>query len=117
LPTYYGSSTPPVPPPTGDIGQVPPGNDANLLPPPREALGNSALVNIYVPANAEVWIDDVKTKQVGETRSFKSPPLEPGKTYLYDIRVHWVENGQDMDSKRTIKVQAGRTAHVDFVTQ
>jgi uncharacterized protein (TIGR03000 family) len=59
----------------------------------------------------------VKTKQVGETRSFKSPPLEPGKTYLYDIRVHWVENGQDVDNKRTIKVQAGRTAHVDFVTQ
>jgi uncharacterized protein (TIGR03000 family) len=122
----YGSDTPGTwyplsadPPPVGNVPGTPqPAEPDKLLPLPRETAGNGALVQVYVPANAEVWFDDMKTKQVGETRTFKSPPLEPGKTYLYDIRVHWVdEGGQAVDNKRTIKVQAGRTAHVDFVTQ
>ncbi len=104
-------------PPTSITPQPPVGDGyANAVPPLTQPAG-SALVEVYVPAAADVWFDDLKTKQTGEQRTFKSPALEPGKTYLYDIKARWMENGQEVVRTRTVRVQAGRTAHVDFITQ
>jgi uncharacterized protein (TIGR03000 family) len=80
-----------------------------------QTLGNAALVEVNVPPNAEVWFDDLKTKQTGDTRTFKSPDLEPGKTYLYDVKAKWIENGDEVTRSRTVRVQAGKVVPVDFV--
>jgi uncharacterized protein (TIGR03000 family) len=112
--SYYQPPSLYVPPATYDPAIVP-GNGNNAAPAP--AAANTAGVEVYVPADAEVWFDDLKTKQTGENRSFRSPALEPGRTYLYDVKARWVENGQEVVRNKTIRVQAGRTAHVDFLTQ
>lgn len=74
---------------------------------------NRALVNVRVPADATVWFDDAKTRQTGEFRQFMSPPLEAGN-YQYQVRAHWTQDGKAVDQTRTVTVQPGRQATVDF---
>jgi len=80
----------------------------------QQGLGNSAEVNVRVPASAELWFDNHKTRQTGLVRQFITPPLEQGKSFTYNLRARWTENGAPMDQTRTVEVQAGRQASVDF---
>ena len=58
------------------------------VPPPGQGLPDAvARFRIEVPASATVWIEDKQTTQTGPSRNFVSPPLLPGKSYLYDIRI------------------------------
>lgn len=49
-----------------------------------------------------------------EVRLFESPPLEPGKPYVYDVKATWMENGQELTRERSVKVLAGQTTEVDL---
>jgi len=80
-------------------------------PNPAEAVGR---FQVEVPADATVFIEDKPTTLIGSSRTFLSPPLQPGKTYLYDIRARWQENGQEMEQKQTISLQAGGQVNVRF---
>ena len=53
------------------------------------AIDNAAMMEIRVPANAEVWVEGDKTSQTGAVRHFVSPTLQTGKTFTYDIRARW----------------------------
>jgi uncharacterized protein (TIGR03000 family) len=77
---------------------------------------NAALINVRVPSNAQVWIDDQKTKQSGSMREFVTPALNPGQEYSYDIRASWTENGQPMETKRKVTFHAGDRLAVNMMT-
>ncbi len=54
-----------------------------------------AEVLVHVPANAEVWLQDVKMPHKGgHHRRFVSPPLDPTMNYVYSVRVNWIEDGK-----------------------
>lgn len=103
---YVRSGPPlkPVPPPI-------PGAGPALS--PVESVGR---FTVEVPTGATVWIEDQQMSQSGSTRSFVSPPLTPGKTYIYDIRARWQEDGRDIDQRQSITVQTGSTNTVRFPT-
>jgi uncharacterized protein (TIGR03000 family) len=75
---------------------------------------NKAHIWVRVPANAEIWMNGVKTKQTGETRYFFSPPLTPGKKYSYQMRVRWIKDGKPLEETQDLLVQAGETIRRDF---
>jgi uncharacterized protein (TIGR03000 family) len=75
---------------------------------------NSALIAVRVPANAEIWFDGEKTSQTGSEREFVSPPLTPGRTFSYDVRARWRDNGRTVDRTRHVDVRAGQRQKVDF---
>jgi uncharacterized protein (TIGR03000 family) len=75
---------------------------------------NAVHLNVRVPSNAEVWIEGQKTNQTGRSRFYVSPPLTPRKSYTYEIKARWMENGQEMDQTRTLTVRAGDRQTVDF---
>lgn len=64
-------------------------------------------IDVRVPAGAKIWIGGKETTQGGESRSFVSPPLEPGSDYTYDIRATWKEGGRTVERKRHVTVHAG----------
>jgi uncharacterized protein (TIGR03000 family) len=78
---------------------------------------NKAHIWLRVPADAEVWVGDVKTKQSGDSRYFFSPPLTPGKKYAYEMRIRWMKDGKPVEEKQRILVQAGETIRRDFPTK
>jgi uncharacterized protein (TIGR03000 family) len=67
----------------------------------------TAHLNVQVTANAQVWIEGVKTTQTGTSRQFQSPPLTPGTNYSYEVRAQWMTNGQPVDRTKNVSVHAG----------
>jgi len=77
---------------------------------------NTAQVVVRLPdANGEVWFDGQKMNgQTGAARSYTTPPLEPGRTYSYQVSAAWHQNGRLVTQERTVNVSAGSAVAVDF---
>jgi uncharacterized protein (TIGR03000 family) len=73
-----------------------------------------ASLDLRVPASAEVTFETEKTTQTGAVRSFESPPLTPGRDYVYEIKATWTENGREVVRTRQVNVRAGEQVMVDF---
>jgi uncharacterized protein (TIGR03000 family) len=75
----------------------------------------TAVLNIFVPVeDATVWIEGKKTDQKGMKRRFESPLLEHGASYLYEVRVEWMQNGKKVVRSEDIPVRAGRESSLHF---
>jgi len=81
---------------------------------PTSHLFPEAKFDVYVPCDAEVWLEGQKTQQSGEMRTFISPPLEPGGDYEYTIRARWKEGGKDVEQEQKVIVHAGSRKLVRF---
>lgn len=68
---------------------------------------NAVHLVAHVPENAKVWIEGNPTTQTGAMRDFVSPPLTPGKNYLYTIRVDWMEGTKPVSQTNKVLVRAG----------
>jgi len=75
-----------------------------------------ARLRLRVPENARVWFDDTETQQRGAERDFVTPTLTPGKTYIYQIKAQWQENGQDVTRQRQVTIRAGDSLNLDLLT-
>lgn len=82
---------------------------------PNMEGNRSAFIRTIVPPDAEVWFEGDKTMQTGPDRLFRSPPLEPGKNYTYDLKVRWMENGQPVEKTRQVRVTAGEESFVNLL--
>ncbi len=83
---------------------------------PENAL-NPAVIGrfqVEVPEMAQVWIEGQPTRQTGPQRAYSSPPLEAGKTYLYEIKARWIENGKPVEQTQTIALRTGSQSQVKF---
>ena len=59
---------------------------------PRSAWGadkRPALLDVLLPADAELEVNGYKTKSMGEMRRFESPPLAKGRPYTYSLKATW----------------------------
>jgi uncharacterized protein (TIGR03000 family) len=52
---------------------------------------------VLLPANATLEIDGNKTEETGETRTFRTPPLEVGRNYSYTLKAS--ANGKEVTRK------------------
>jgi uncharacterized protein (TIGR03000 family) len=77
-------------------------------------LETTALVSVWVPANAELRFEGIRTDPRGPFRRFTTPPLIPGREYRYNINATWVENGRQVSNTRHVPVRAGDRLYVDF---
>src|SRR5205823_7043840 len=77
---------------------------------------NAAHIRVLVPDNAQVWFDDAPTQQTGSVRIFDTPALEPGRSYTYQVRARWTENGRDVSQTREAKIHPGDSVTVDFTS-
>jgi len=107
--SYYPSYSTP----TYDYTYNPPISSQSFYPPTAPQMA-PATVQVRVAPNAEIWFDGSATQQRGPVRDFVTPPLDPSRSFSYQVRARWTENGQPRDETRTVSVQAGQTAVVDF---
>ena len=82
----------------------------------KPAVSDNCLsLEVIVPeAAAEVWLQNEHMVSEGIQRQFKSPALEPGKTYSYEVVARWTENGEPKAESRQVNGIAGQTIAVDF---
>jgi uncharacterized protein (TIGR03000 family) len=81
------------------------------------ANDSTATVIVRVPTNAQVWFDDNATRSTGPERSFETPALTVGKTYRYDIKARWLQDGKPVDLTRHVDIRPGDRTVVDFLAQ
>lgn len=72
--------------------------------------GASASINVNVPAEAKIYINDRETTTAGLDRRYVSRDLQRGVRYTYEVRAEL--DGQTQT--RVVSLQAGRNAHVAF---
>ncbi|HEY7426469.1 MAG TPA: TIGR03000 domain-containing protein, partial [Gemmataceae bacterium] len=83
-------------------------------PPPPD---NTAHLQLLVPEKAEVLIDDGKTTRTGTVREFVSPPLTPGKSFVYKVIVRYTDvNGTTTNDEHSIRVHANDRLRMDFTS-
>jgi uncharacterized protein (TIGR03000 family) len=75
---------------------------------------NIAHLTVRVPSDAQVWLEDQVTRQIGSVRDFASPELAPGRNYVYDIRAVWQQSGRTVEQTRHVAVHGGSHVTVDF---
>ena len=85
--------------------------------PTDSTSSDSARINIHVPPHARVFFDGAPTLQPGEFRQFVSPPLEPNRTYSYEIRAAWTENGGTVEERRKLEIRRGQELKIDFLAE
>jgi uncharacterized protein (TIGR03000 family) len=76
---------------------------------------DSVRIDVMVPdPDAEVIVQGYQVKSKGRTRSFISPPVEPGQSFAYIITMQRAVDGRTVDDTRTIDVRSGARVSVDF---
>jgi uncharacterized protein (TIGR03000 family) len=74
----------------------------------------SATVIVKVPGDGRVYFDGDPTKQTGTTRTYSTPDLRRGKSYVYEVKAEVVRNAKSVTKTKDITVRAGETTQVDF---
>ncbi len=75
-----------------------------------------ATVIVHVHPEAKLTVEGQPTKQTGGRRQFVSPPLTPGKRYVYTFVAEWMprNNYETFVVTRKVTVEAGKPVEVDL---
>src|SRR5262245_54581687 len=73
-----------------------------------------AFITVKVPADAVVSFNGETTSPTGTVRQYSSPPLEPGRTYSYEVRASWQEDGRAVTQTQRVPLAAGAHPTVVF---
>jgi uncharacterized protein (TIGR03000 family) len=79
--------------------------------------GSAAEIEVRVPADAELWLDGNPTRLRGETRTFVSPVLQPGRSFTYEFKARWMKDGKPVEVTRSVDIRAGSKTKVDLTKQ
>lgn len=76
---------------------------------------DAAAIDVKVPAGAQLWFEGRETQQKGVDRFFESPPLEQGKSYLYQVKAVWTNaKGEKVERTQTVQVRSGAYVALDL---
>lgn len=80
-----------------------------------EKVDHTVLLVAHLPEHAEFFVEGAPTRQQGTERQFESPPLTPGRQYVYTIKATWVEDGKKVSQTKKVAVHAGEMHCIDVV--
>ena len=81
----------------------------------EEVSDNStATIVVSLPADARLTVDGNVTRSTSERRSFVTPALDDGVTYVYTLRAEIIREGQTAVQTQDVTVRGGETTDVSF---
>jgi uncharacterized protein (TIGR03000 family) len=78
-----------------------------------DATSRARLV-VELPTDAKLFIDDQQMKATSERRTFRTPVLEQGQAYFYDLRAEFVRDGKVQSETKRVIVRAGEEIRASF---
>jgi len=109
--TAPGTPTPapaPAPTPAAPAPGIP------SAPKATEIRSDSALLSMWVPEEAKVFVNGYQTKSTGTHRQYISNGLKSGLAYAYEIRVVIERDGKPVEETRTVTLVGGQRTAVAF---
>jgi uncharacterized protein (TIGR03000 family) len=73
-----------------------------------------ATMVVSLPEDATLLVNNTPTTSTTARRVFVSPPLPPGRDYMYTLRAEVVRDGQKMTTTRQVIVRAGQESRVEM---
>jgi uncharacterized protein (TIGR03000 family) len=107
----YGA---PVGAPPGKAPEKMPAPEGGEKKPGVGALSNQAQLVVSLPADAKLTIDGQATSATSATRTFVTPELQPGMTYIYNLKAEVVADGKPVAVTKTVTVRAGEVTRVNL---
>ena len=101
--------------PAYSYGSFSPEQTAGYYGTPAEA--RAAVIDVRLPSDAVILFDGKQTTAAGPERRFISPPLTPGKEYVYEVSVRWHEGGCEVTRTRSVPVRGGERLNIAFVAE
>ena len=96
----YGPSSGPAPTPRPPASYAP------------AAAMNTVVLDVTVPSDARVVINDLLTTSTGEHRRYMSRDLQPGSVYRYQVRAEYMRDGKTTTDEQTVELTAGDTRSI-----
>jgi uncharacterized protein (TIGR03000 family) len=76
-----------------------------------------AKLQVELPANAKLFIDDQPIKMTGTAKTFNTPALERGQSYYYILKVEVALDGVTHSETRRVVIRAGDEVSARFTEQ
>ena len=95
-----------------------PGRGVEVVPAPRPKeleevrTAQPATIIVSLPAEAELLVDGERTTSISAVRSFTTPPLEPGSSYFYTLKMNVQRDGRPVTVTKQVNVRAGQESRV-----
>lgn len=80
------------------------------------AKSNRARLIVKLPSDAIFYMDGRRMKSRGSRRTFRTPELDHGQLYYYELKVEWKTNGKLLTRSKRVEIQAGEELTVSFST-
>jgi uncharacterized protein (TIGR03000 family) len=84
-----------------------PGTPPSTPPVKPSSMSTTGIIELDVPAEARVYVNDRLTQTTGIHRRFVSPGLTPGLTYTYQVRVEIPAKPVPVVQTKSVKLHAG----------
>ncbi|QEG36712.1 TIGR03000 domain-containing protein [Bythopirellula goksoeyrii] len=78
------------------------------------SAADDATVEVTLPADAKVFVNDNPTTSTGSSRSYVSNGLKRGQAYRYDFRVEYEQDGETVVKEESINLTAGDKLALSF---
>jgi uncharacterized protein (TIGR03000 family) len=75
-----------------------------------------ARLEFKLPQGASLYVDGQLVERADERKSFRTPPLERGEQYYYELRVEVVRDGRKYVENKKVTLSAGDMVKADFTT-
>ena len=115
--TFFDSQPVPAKEAPTPAAKPTPAQPTPAQPTPADATGGkdkTAKIEVALPANARVYVNNRLTTSTGERRSYISAGLRPGTLYAYRVRVEYERAGQPVVQQRVVHLRAGQQATLEF---
>jgi uncharacterized protein (TIGR03000 family) len=73
-----------------------------------------AYLNVSLPADAKLSIDNRATTSTSASRSFVTPDLPAGQSYIYTLKAEVVRDGKVETITKAVVVKSGQTTSVSL---
>jgi uncharacterized protein (TIGR03000 family) len=71
-----------------------------------------ATIVVKLPPEAKLTVNNAVTHLTSSTRTFVSPPLQPGKEAYYSLKASLVRDGKTVTATKRVAVRAGEERQV-----
>jgi uncharacterized protein (TIGR03000 family) len=80
----------------------------------EKEINAPATIQVSLPADAKLTIDDAATTSTSANRTFATPTLETGKEFFYTLTAEVVRDGKTYTATRRVAVKAGELTNVNI---
>jgi uncharacterized protein (TIGR03000 family) len=94
-------------------GGTPEGKEEGSSPEARNSAAPATVI-VDLPADATLMVDEHQTQTTSGSRTFQTPPLDPGLVFYYTMKAQLRRNGDLLSVTKRVSVRAGEETRIGF---